>query len=266
MKKNMRPVQQPVLPPLPVGPSEVTAIHTGLLRLALAVEESRAYWERFDPSIPPPERSKLAFEQRWFGSKSLVRVRYLLGSFASRYEAFPTALSVLQRWTSMDLATRQALCHWHLQLSDPIYRKFTAELLVRRRGLGEPNVTRDAVLRWVMATFPQRWSEATCVQFASKLLSAALEAGLVTKRDPRSVPLPKVGDHALAYLLYVLRETRFEGSLTRNPYLGSVGLDEDVLVARAKALPGVTVRRMMGLWEFEWAYPDLASWAVEVVS
>jgi hypothetical protein len=251
---------------VPAGLSEVTAIHTGILRLALAVEESRAYWEHFDPSIPPSERPKLAFERRWFGSKSLERVRYLLGSFATRYDAFPSALSVLQRWTSMDLATRQALCHWHLQLSDPIYRRFTAELLVQRRGLREAKVDRDTVLRWVMATFPRKWAEATCVQFASKLLSAALEAGLVTKRDPRSVRLPKIGDHALAYLLYLLRETRFEGSLTRNPYLGSVGLEEDVLVARAKALPGVTVRRMMGLWEFEWAYPDLATWALGVVS
>jgi hypothetical protein len=144
-----------------------------------------------------------------------------------------------------------------------MYRRFTGEFLVQRRPA---KVDRGGVLRWVKATYPREWSEATQVQFASKLLSAALEAGLVSKRDPRSVLVPKIGDHALAYLLYLLRETRIEGSLTRNPYLGSVGLDEDVLVSRARALPGVTLRRMMGLWEFEWTYPDLDSWAAEVVT
>lgn len=35
--------------------------------------------------------------------------------------------------------------------------------------------------------FPDCWSEATAVQFASKLLSAASEAGLVSpKRNPRA--------------------------------------------------------------------------------
>jgi hypothetical protein len=248
---------------VPAGPTEVAAIHTGILRLALAVEDSRAYWEQLDPSIPPPERPKVAFEQRWFGAKSLERVRYLCRSFMARYDAFPNALSVLHRCTLMDLPTRQAICHWHLQLSDPIYRRFTSELLVERR---RAKVDRGGVVRWVKSTYPGQWAEATQVQFASKLLSAALEAGLVSKRDPRTVLLPKVGDHALAYLLYLLRETRFEGALTRNPYLASVGLDEDLLAARAKTLPGVNVGRMMGLWEFDWAYPDLASWAVEVVS
>jgi hypothetical protein len=122
------------------------------------------------------------------------------------------------------------------------------------------------VLRWVRSTVPGKWAEATSVQFASKLLSAALEAGLVSRRDPRTVLLPKIGDHALAYLLYLLRETRFDGSLANNPYLASVGLGEDLLAGRAKALPGVSVRHMMGLWEFDWAYPDLSSWGMELVS
>jgi hypothetical protein len=122
------------------------------------------------------------------------------------------------------------------------------------------------VLRWVKAEYPGKWSDSTAVQFASKLLSAATEAGLVAKREPRALTFPKLSDAALAYLLYLLRETRFEGSLTRNPYLASVGLDEDTLASRARALPGVTLRRMMGLVEFEWAYPDLETWAQEVLS
>ena len=46
--------------------------------------------------------------------------------------------------------------------------------------------------------------------------------------------------------------------------LASVGLDEYQLSQRARVLPGVTMRRMMGLVEFDWAYPDLLSWAKEI--
>ena len=250
--------------PAPVGLTEITEIHTRILRLPLAATESRFYWEHVDPTIVNSERAKLAFEQRWFGAKSAERVKYLLSSFAARYDAYPNALHVLRRWSSMDLSTRQAVCHWHLQLTNPIYRRFTGRCLVERRSRADARVDRDAVFRWVKTEFPDKWSEATCVQFASKLLSAALEAGLVSKRDPRTIQFPKVTDCALAYWLYLLRETRFEGSLTSNPYLASVGLDEDQLALRARALPGVTMRRMMGLVEFDWAYPDLLSWAKEV--
>jgi hypothetical protein len=249
-----------------IDPCEEAGIHTGLLRLALAVEESRAYWENVDPAQPMAERGKTAFEHRWFGAKSLERVRYLISSFAPRYDAFPAALNVLRRWSSIDLPSRQAVCHWHLQLSDPLYRRFAGECLTQRRSLHEPRVDRDAVLRWVKTEYPDNWAEATCVQFASKLLSASSEAGLVSKRDPRTLTFPKIPDQALAYLLYLLRETRFEGSLTSNPYLVSVGLDEDAVGQRTRALPGVVMRRMMGLVEFDWAYPDLATWGREVVS
>jgi hypothetical protein len=77
---------------------------------------------------------------------------------------------------------------------------------------------------------------------------------------------PKVSDLALAYLLYLLRETRFEGTLTANPYLRSVGLDEDLLLSRARALPGLRIRSMMHLTEIDWDHPDLAAWAREVLS
>jgi hypothetical protein len=62
----------------------------------------------------------------------------------------------------------------------------------------EPRVDRNVTLRWVKNAYPDRWSEATYVQFASKLLSAASEAGLISpKRDPRSLLFPKVTDTAL---------------------------------------------------------------------
>ncbi|WP_342763980.1 hypothetical protein [Polyangium sorediatum] len=162
----------------------------------------------------------------------------------------------------MDLATRQVICHWHLQVADPLYRRFTARFLLDRRSLSEPRVDRDSALRWVRAEFPGRWSESTCVQFASKLLSAASEAGLISaKKDPRSLLWPKVPDLALAYFMYFLREIRFEGTLTDNPYLASVGLEGGFLDQRLKNLPGITFHRMAQLTDFEWAAPDLVSWA-----
>lgn len=242
--------------------SEATDIHTRILRLALGIEESRSYWEHVDPTVPVADRALLAFEQRWFGSKSLERVRFLLASFVDRFDAYPEALGVLQRWRSMDAPTRQVICHWHLQLSDPLYRRFTGQFLVERRGQREPKVDRDIVLRWVKNEFPERWAEATCVQFASKLLSAASEAGVISpKRDPRSLLLPKVPDLALAYLLHLLRGLRFSGTLTENPYLASVGLVEGFLDQRLRSLPGITFRRMAHLTEFEWDASTLSTWA-----
>lgn len=242
--------------------AEATETHTRILRLALGVEESRTYWEHVDLSVPATHRAPIAFEQRWFGSKSLERVRFLLANLSDRFDRFPASLAVLQRWRNMDGPTRQVLCHWHLQISDPIYRRFTGSLLVERRALREPLVDRDAVVRWVKSEFPDRWSETTCVQFASKLLSAASEAGLVSeKRDPRRLLYPKVTDAALTYLLYLLRDMRIEGSLTANPYLASVGLTDGFLDQRLRALPAVTYRRMGQLVEFEWGFPALTEWA-----
>jgi hypothetical protein len=266
--RTSSPAQAPssVRMPASARPIEATEIHTRILRLALGIEDARHYWEHVDPSVPAAARATTAFEQRWFGAKSLERVRYLLASFQVRYDAFPDALAALCRWRTMDAASREVICHWHLQLSDPIYRRFSDELLNLRRGLPGAKVDRDAVLRWVKAEYPDKWSESTCVQFASKLLSAALEAGLVSKRDPRALLYPKVPDTALAYLLYLLRGTQIGGSLASNPYLRSVGIDEDLLGARARTLPGVTVHRMQHLVDFQWTHPDLLSWAREALS
>lgn len=243
-------------------PAEATAPHARIQGLALGVEESRSYWEHVDPSVPAASRALVAFEQRWFGAKSLVRVRFLLANFRERYDAIPEALAVLCRWSSMDASTRQVICHWHLQFSDTIYRRFTGSFLPQRRMLRDPKIDRDVVLRWVKNEFPDRWAEATCVQYASKLLSAASEAGLLSpKQDPRTLLLPKVPDLALAYLLHLLRGIRFAGTLTDNPYLASVGLTEGFLDQRLRALPGISFRRMSELTEFEWAAPSLAAWA-----
>jgi hypothetical protein len=256
----------PVMVPPAALAAETTEIHTRILRLSLDIEDSRRYWEHVDPTVLTGARVRDAFEGRWFGAKSMERVRYLLTSFQARYDAFPHALPALTRWRGMDVPSRQVICHWHLQLSDPLYRNFTDGFLNQRRALATARVDRDAILRWLRAEYPNRWSEATLVQFGSKLLSAALEAGLVSKRDPRTLHFPKVSDLALAYFLYLLRETRFEGTLTANPYLRSVGLDEDLLLSRARTLPGLRIRSMMHLTEIDWDHRHLGAWAREVLS
>lgn len=254
---------QPASAPSPSKPGEATEVHTGILRLALAVEESRAYWTHADPELPPgtpSQRALQAFENRWFGAKTMPRIRFLLPNLAARYDAFPQSLAVLHRWAAMDAHTRRALCHFHMQLSDPIYRRFTGAFLVQRRNASGSDFDRDIVLRWVQHEFPDRWAPATCIQFASKLLSAASEAGLISpKKDPRKLLTPPVPELALAYMLYVLRGLRFDGTLVANPYLASIGLVHND--ARLASLPGVQCRRMGDLVDFQWAAPDLAGWA-----
>ena len=252
----------PEPPAAPSGPAEVTEIHTHILRLALGIEESRAYWANVDPTVPLATRPVFAFENRWFGAKSLERVRTLLGNFVLRYDAYPEGLAVLRRWRNMDPNTRQVICHWHLQLCDPIYRRFTGTFLVERRDSSNLPIGRSTVLRWVDGEYPGKWAAATKVQFASKLLSAASEAGLLSmKRDPRTLLFPKVTPLALGYWFYFLRGVRFGGTLVENPYLASVGLVGGILDQALRSLPGITYRHMAGLHDFDFDAPSLAAWA-----
>ncbi|GMV44306.1 MAG: hypothetical protein AMXMBFR64_60220 [Myxococcales bacterium] len=238
--------------------AEQTAVHTRLLKCALEVEPSRAFWAHADGAPVTPAR---AFEGYWFGARSLPRTEDLLAIMRARYEAYPAALAVLHRWSPMGPDTRRLVCHWHLQLADPLYRAFTGAFLPARRS-ARPSVTRDLVVTWVGSQVPARWTLATRIKFASKLLSAAHAAGLVaTTRDPRPLALPRVPDDALAYLLHLLRETSFEGTLLDNPYLRSVGLAGAPLEDRLRALPGVSFRRQGDLVDLAFAHDGLAAWA-----
>ena len=242
---------------------EATDVNTGILRLALGVEDARSYWERSAETAHAgpatiANRALVAFEHRWFGNKSLPRVQFLLGAFATRYDAFPAALAYLQQWHGMDAATRTLVCHWHLQLSDPMYRRFTGEFLVERRRRPGLTVDRFSVLRWVKDEYVNEWSAATYMQFATKLISAAANAGLISaNRDPRTLLAPVVTERALEYLMYLLREVSFAGSLTANPYLASVGVVDDVVDNRLRNLRTVGYSRMDHLVEFAWQAADL---------
>ncbi len=246
-------------------PSETVEVHTRLLKCTLEVESSREYWTRIGLGEKPT--AKQAFDQCWFGARSFERVAEILTHLRARYDPYAEALKVLADWKAMSPDTRHLICHWHLQLSDPLYRAFTGSFLVNRRDGGRASVTRDLATAWVETHQPGRWSLTTRIQFASKLLSAAAAAGLVDgKRDPRPLRWPRVGDAALAYVIYLLRPVTYAGTLLVNPYLASVGLEGVDLEDRLRRLEGLRFSRQGELIDVSWRHPNLAAWATESLS
>lgn len=245
-------------------PAEVTTVHTKLLKCTLEIEDSRSYWARANGT--EPLTAKQAFEDFVFGSRSLQRLEELLPRLRARFDAFPPALAVLHEWSAMPPETRRLICHWHVQLSDPLYRRFTGSYLPDRRESARPTLTHDQVVKWVGQESGDRWGASTRIQFASKLLSTAHAAGLVQgTRDPRPLGLPSVPSEALEYLLYLLRGIEYAGTLLDNPYIASVGLVGWFLADRLRALPSVTHLRQGDLVDLQWRYPDLRSWADHAV-
>jgi hypothetical protein len=224
---------------------EETTVHTRLLRFTLGVAESRAYWRNNDPSLRPAD----AFTGYTFGQKSEKRVATTLTNLRARFDAVPGAVAALSTLNPDPMAAT-LICHWHVQRSDPLYRAFTG-WLVERRALGARAVTRDEVSAWVERFQPGRWSAVTRVEWASKLLTTARDAGLVGARtDPRPLTVPHVPDSALRYLLGLLQRLHLShGAVLDNVYLTSVGLTGATLDERARRLPGVTLRRMGDLVE-----------------
>ncbi len=245
------------------GPAEVTESHTRLLRMGLVAEESRAYWAHVDPEVPQSQRVDTAFSERWFGSRSMTRVRYFILNLDYRFLAWPQALQALRRWQPRDPATRSLICHWHVQLSDPLYREFTGTHLAMRRAHPQPTADVDGVVRWLNQRLGDRWAPATTRRMASGLLGTATEAGLCrpSSTGTRAVLRPAVPDQALGYLLYLLRGLSVEGTLLDNPYLLSVGLDGEALEPRLRrGLPGLGYRRIGDVREFDWEATGLPAW------
>lgn len=242
-------------------PKEETRVHTRLLNSGLLVEESRAYWTH-RLTTANDALVQTAFDNYWFGAKSMPRIRLLITNLRARFDTFPDALTVLHRWTNMRAQTRTLICHFHLQLADPMYRAFAGQMLPAWIDSGRGDIRRDHVVDWVADIGPGRWTTRTRIQLASKLLSCAYIVGLVTKnRDPRPLATPTVTDEALAYILYSLRLVDFDGTLLANPYLASIGLTERHLDDRLRRLPGLGFRRMGDLADFDWDYPRLDAWA-----
>jgi hypothetical protein len=229
-----------------------------LATCGLEVANSRAFWAQPHAATAPAEQ---AFREYWFGARSLARTRVLLANMRARFAAFPAALGALHLWPHMQPASRTLICHWHLQLTDPLYRRFTATFLPERWA-GRPEITRPLAVQWVSEQAAGRWSLSTRILLASKLLSAAHAAGFVrARRHARPLATPAVPAEALEYLLYLLRETTFEGTLLHNPYLLSVGLDGPALISRLRALPGLQFRAQGDLIDYGWRYASLSAWA-----
>ncbi|CRI67887.1 conserved hypothetical protein [Thiocapsa sp. KS1] len=247
------------------SPRECTTLHTRLLKCTLEAEHSRAYWRRMAETGTAVTARRVQ-EEFWFGARSAGRSAILLANFRARFDAFPPALDALGIWHDMEPQTRRLICHWHLQLSDPLYRRFTGGFLCERRRRLPAEVSYAPVVRWVGEQSEDRWNPATRIQFASKLLSSAMAAGLIAgRRDPRPLTLPRVDDFALGYLLYLLKGTLFAGSLLANPYLDSVGLVGPDLERRLKTVPGLRFRRQGDLVDFGWQFPDLGAWSRALV-
>jgi hypothetical protein len=244
------------------GGVQADQVHTDLIRMTLMVDICQAYWEHRSPDIRSEERVTRAFADRWFGNRSMDWLGRLLGAMARRFDAFPAGLAALHIWRPSDPAVRQIICHWHMQLADPLYRGFSGEWLLQRRLLTEPVVDLERVARWLDASYPGRWSIPTTRKLASKLISSATEAGLVTgKGSARQPVFPNVPDAALAYGLYLLRDCAISGSLLENPYLASVGLTDAILERRLTRVPGLSFRRMGALVDWHWEHADVVAWA-----
>lgn len=242
--------------------AEVGKFHSRLLRMPLAVEESREYWEHNAPKLSKKDKEIVAFEQRWFGNKSLSRVRTILRNFSDRFDAYPIALEVLQQWCPAELATRQNICHWHLQLSDPIYRQFSGVFLEQRRTNGQNSIDRDVVMRWIEQQLQKDWSSATTIRMASALITSVTNAGLCSdKTGTRQLIYPQVTDEALTYWLYFLRHLSFAGSLWSNPYFASVGLSGRLLEQRLNRLSDFSFQSIGDVYELDWKYEYLKAWA-----
>lgn len=248
------------------GGSEVTVAHTRILRTMLAADDCYAYWQKVDVSIPPGERARVAFERRWFGLKSEARVRTLMGDMLERFDAFPEALSLLRALGAVSTSMRRWICHVHTQLADPIYRRFTGELLPERRAYGQVTIDREIVARWVDGQYPGRWQSSTALKFGANLLATAFEAGLVAeRRDPRRLTTSTAPDVLVGYLVYLLRNVRFEGTLTDNPYLRSLGVTPDVFPHVAIRIPGIRFNELAGVAELTFTEPSLVEWGLRAL-
>ncbi len=241
--------------------AEVTRPHTRMMKCTLEVEPSRAYWAEYG-LINAPVSKEHAFERAIFGSKTFLRVDRLIADLRHRYDAYPFTLPVLGHWPEMNPADRALICHWHTQLADPIYRKFTGEFLVSRASGSRPIVDSDMTIAWIEAQVPERWQYPTKSKIASKMMTSAMTAEiLASNRDPRTIRFPRISDTAVTYLMYLLREIKFAGSPLVNPYAASVGLDADMLTRRLRQIPAVGFRRQGELTEFQWQFADLEGWA-----
>jgi len=244
-------------------PSEVTEFHTRLLRITLEVDACATYWSHVNPDLSHADRAIQADVERWFGDRSTARVRKLVDEISSRFDPFPEAIEVLRKWTNMPDATRRLICHWHVQLTDAVYRDFTGNMMPQLHTQQGALLTRELVAQWIEKVSPGRWADSTKLKYSGNLVTTAAEAGLISQPAQGRVPqIPDVSDDALAYLLHLLKGIDIAGSLTDNPYLRSVGMHGTRLETAIARLAG---KPDAGSFDLTWMAASLGEWAARRV-
>lgn len=246
--------------------SEETTYHTRMMKCTLEVDHSRSYWQACSEVGRPVTKAE-AFEKAIFGSRTFSRVETLIADMRHRFDAFPSSLAVLLRWYDMKPSDRSVLCHLHTQLADPLYRQFAGSFLIDRYGSQRTSIDRELVIDWIESVVPGRWKVPTRSMIASKMMTSAMTVGLLeSNRDPRSIAFPRVSDTVIAYLMYLLREVDFAGSLLKNPYVASLGFELETLVGRLRTIPSLGFNRQGDLLHFGWQYESLIQWAEHELS
>lgn len=201
---------------------EVTSPHTGLLRLGLALPQSMLFWQKATQDLGVPELAEQAVQESWFPELSEKRARYMIGQLQKR---FPFELRQLLGFAPrLESIQNQVLCHWILQLTDPLYRNYTAEFLLACWSRPTTTVTVDESAEWVSRQrLCSAWQPVTVRRMASGLLSAATDAGLClgSGRAERELRLPPVTESDVELLKDILRLAKAEQHLST--YLVSVG-------------------------------------------
>ena len=171
----------------------------------------------------------IAFQERWFGTKSEARVRTLVTDMAQRFDAYPEARALLQHARTNAVSAPCPSCATCMRSSRTRSTAASpASFSHRRRDEGRTTVDRAAVARWVESSHPGRWSSVKCTKFASNLLATALDVGLVSfgRREPRANSRTRawpVRDCRRLRALPPAAGSASDGSLTENPYLRSLG-------------------------------------------
>lgn len=247
-------------------PPEKAEEHTRILRVMLNAEDSRSYVrhaEREDYAHPADADAvrRLAFENRWFGNKSEARVNTLLGDMALRFDPYPDALRALNVW-SPPLDVFSWVCHFHVQLADPIYREFTGKFFPERLNDGYTSIDRGAVAAWVESRWPGRWAPTTVMKFAANMLSTGHQAGLFSgARDPRPLLKPTPPGVAVEYLLYLLREVETSEGFLDGPYMRSITPTRLHAIETIRGLANVSLSVLGDVATMDWAYGTLLEWA-----
>ena len=241
--------------------TEVSKIHTRLLRSTLLEEDSQSFWRNYNGESQE-EAVEKAYNDYWFGNANKATIKRTLGNLFERFVNFPQCLEVLKLWTDMTVQERAIICHWHVQMTDILYRRFTSEFLPSRFVYSPPTFHKDQAQQWVYGFMAEKWAGTTQAQMASKMLNCIRNTGLVSSENKETIQLryPLISNRCVTYLLYTLREITFNGSLLENPYFKSVGLTGSFLTSQVNQSPSISIQQTGDHTSFEWKHPSLIEW------